>query len=295
MANPDWIYWGNLETVSLTTAILLSLGIDPTGLDEDEIEQIPSAATRLRIAKNHLRKSLPRHHPHGKDGNLVVGDHVKLTEFRAWGQSLPDPFFFPTEFPGTPPAREEPSSAEISKLARMALWSESELIQLCAGLFPGTPNRTNMEQRAINEAKEWIARSTLARDLPYVSRDDAHVGDRLYGTSRHYVPSLAAEWAASNFPDSFPAPLLAAVRKRAAIQSDGPVVTTGEAPLRSDTRTNLLRVIRALYEKANFPEREAVGTVTQMIESLGFNGPKDDTVRNILDAARNLQPDRQPK
>lgn len=68
-----------------------------------------------------------------------------------------------------------------------------------------------------------------------------------------------------------------------------------DLPLRADTRENLLRVIRVLYEKANWPEREAVGEILQLLQSHGFNGPSDDTIRKFLDEARALEPDKRPK
>jgi hypothetical protein len=68
-----------------------------------------------------------------------------------------------------------------------------------------------------------------------------------------------------------------------------------EKPLRLDTRTNWLRIIRALYEKANLPEREAIATLAQIIDSLGFTGPRDDAIRSVLKEARALPSDKLPK
>ncbi len=66
-------------------------------------------------------------------------------------------------------------------------------------------------------------------------------------------------------------------------------------PLRADTRQNLLRIIRVLYEKANWPKREAVGEILQLLQSHGFDGPTDDTIRPFLAEARALEPDFPPK
>lgn len=68
-----------------------------------------------------------------------------------------------------------------------------------------------------------------------------------------------------------------------------------DKPLRADTRENLLRVILALSVKANWPEREAVGEIQQLLDSLGFEGPSDDTIRKFLDEARALEADKKPK
>ena len=68
-----------------------------------------------------------------------------------------------------------------------------------------------------------------------------------------------------------------------------------EKPVRTDARKNMLLVIRALYEKANMKDREAVSDITQMLESLGYRGPSDDTIRSLLKEARRLKPDEEPR
>jgi hypothetical protein len=118
----DWSYWGNLVAVRLEAAVLLSCGIDPRGMGEGEIRQIPSASSRYQIARSHMQQgALPTHatvedryYGHG------VGTGVKLTEFRTWGESLPAPFTFPDEFPKA--ARSEPAAAPASRWP----WGEHE-------------------------------------------------------------------------------------------------------------------------------------------------------------------------
>ena len=92
-----------------------------------------------------------------------------------------------------------------------------------------------------------------------------------------------------DFPNEFPRAMSPApsATQQASVEQ--------ERPLRPDSRTNLLRVIRALYEKANLREHESVGTIEQMIQSLGFDGPGDDTIRSILREARLLKPDHSPQ
>lgn len=177
-------------------------------------------------------------------------------------------------------SKKPPTEADWEPWARKDLWSQNELCQLCAGLLPGTPNRTDNEQVLIQAATEAIARGTLSKTLAFVSRDDTDTAAVMYGTARHYVPVVAAEWAAPRF-DAFPASLLDAARKRA----------PKAALLRADTRTNLLRIIRALNERAAMD----APTVAQMIESLGFTGPGDDTVRKVLDESKALIPDSAPR
>jgi hypothetical protein len=112
----------------------------------------------------------------------------------------------------TPPASS--TASEINswlEWAKADLWSHAELTEICTGRVPGTPNRTQAEQLAINAADEKIARGTLSGALKFVARDDADSAARMYGTHRHYMPAVAAEWAAKQF-DNFPQELLEAVR-----------------------------------------------------------------------------------
>ena len=82
---------------------------------------------------------------------------------------------------------------------------------------------------------------------------------------------------------------------RPAVAGETKAESSKDGSLRRDTRRNLLRVIRVLYEKANWPEREAVGEILQLLQSHGFIGPTDDTIRKFLEEARALKPDVNPK
>jgi hypothetical protein len=64
-----------------------------------------------------------------------------------------------------------------------------------------------------NRANDDIRRGTLSITLTFIARDDADTTAHMYGTARHYLPAIAAEWAASRF-DTFPPYLLAATRER---------------------------------------------------------------------------------
>jgi hypothetical protein len=175
-SKPDWSYWENLADVPVSEAVALSCDFDPRSVrylpEYAKLSRIPHEFyDRLTIARSHI--SAGKLHVEPRDS--IGESHIKLADFRVWGEGLTRPFVFPNEFP-----RESP----------------------------------------------------------------------------------------------------AAVPPR---------------PLRSDARTNLLRVIRALYEKLNMPEREATSTLAQMIQSLGFDGPEDDTIRAVLKEARELTPDHTPK
>jgi len=96
---PDWAYWRNLVNVSLWDAVWLSLGIQPyqddvTGYARDEDPHVENDhSSRFRIAYSHAGNGyLPA--KRGQQDYLV-----NLGEFRKWGESLPVPFTFPSEFP----------------------------------------------------------------------------------------------------------------------------------------------------------------------------------------------------
>jgi hypothetical protein len=139
--------------------------------------------------------------------------------------------------------------------AKKDLWSEAEFAALCCGFVPdnrgtaGDPGRVAGDDShpiAINSAADDIRRGTLSRTLAFVSRDDADTAAHMYGTARHYVPAIAAEWAAQRF-DTFPASLLAAVRQR--VQATPAPIASGAAhdkPLDTRERTTLLCIIGAL-------------------------------------------------
>lgn len=77
----------------------------------------------------------------------------------------------------------------------------------------------------------------------------------------------------------------------------GEAQTAGSVPdeLTPKREKTLLRIIRALDVMANLPMRGPASSVLQQVEELGFNGPSDDTIREVLKAARELEPDRNPK
>ncbi len=82
----------------------------------------------------------------------------------------------------------------------------------------------------------------------------------------------------SRYPDELP-------------DATGTARRANDRPLGERERTNLLRIIRALDVMARLPERGAATNVQAQIQALGFNGPGDDTVRDVLKAARALEAD----
>jgi hypothetical protein len=76
----------------------------------------------------------------------------------------------------------------------------------------------------------------------------------------------------------------------------GAAHTAGSVPdeLTPKREKTLLRIIRALGVMAKLPERGAASSVMKQMEELGFNGPFEDTIREVLKAARALEPERNP-
>lgn len=108
---PDWPQWLNMAIVDFDDACYLSLDIDPAGARKlsGGDERFPGVKSRYKIAENHLGHGLPAY---ATDSDSYYGSGpsgVKLSEFRAWGESLPTPFTFPDEFPRAP-VLEQPAS-----------------------------------------------------------------------------------------------------------------------------------------------------------------------------------------
>jgi hypothetical protein len=63
------------------------------------------------------------------------------------------------------------------------------------------------------------------------------------------------------------------------------------APLGRQRERNYLRVVNALVRLSELSPRSAVSDVCSKLEGLGFSSPKRDTVRDILQAAREEEAD----
>lgn len=64
-----------------------------------------------------------------------------------------------------------------------------------------------------------------------------------------------------------------------------------DGTLASRERTTLLKIIRALDVMAKLPVRGAAASVERQLQELGFDGPKDATIRSVLKDARDLDTD----
>lgn len=288
----DWSYWANLDVVDYRDACILSCGYDPKVIAGHALPEGLDAAIQQRetIAKSHLGGALPAYATDAdRYHERSAASGVKLAEFRAWGRSLPMPLTFPCGFPEPPrPVRAEPSNEELARVARMDLWSQRELAELCTGWIPGRHGMNEAEAIAINEASEAIARGTLSGSLAFIPRNDADSAAIMYGTARHYVPAVAAEWAATRF-DAFPAKLLAAVRER--VQKPQPAIGTLQqekeaSPKRANT---LYRIIAALAKAAKIDIAEGSDGATMIaaaVRDARFDSPDEKAIRNILKEVR---------
>lgn len=123
---------------------------------------------------------------------------------------------------------------------------------------------------ATEEGKfHWSAISqifTLRRDLQ-------HKHDRTENDSRKVAIREVLDAMDRIFPDPE--------------QFEGEPKADSNRPPRDDVRTNYLRVIRALHLMAKLQDRGATTSVLHQLQELGFDSPKEDTVRKILDEARN--------
>lgn len=72
-------------------------------------------------------------------------------------------------------------------------------------------------------------------------------------------------------------------------RSDG-IVAALDKSVTVKERNNLLRIIDALAVMNDLSDRGAVAAVEKQLEVLGYDGPKDDTIRGVLSYARKLRP-----
>ncbi|WP_298192058.1 hypothetical protein [Metallibacterium sp.] len=68
-----------------------------------------------------------------------------------------------------------------------------------------------------------------------------------------------------------------------------------ERPLDPRERTSLLRIIRALGVMANLKARGAATPIVRQLQELGFDGPHEATIRQVLDQARGLEAEKKPQ
>lgn len=64
-----------------------------------------------------------------------------------------------------------------------------------------------------------------------------------------------------------------------------------DRPFDPRERASYQRIASALAKMANLPDRGAASSVFKQLQAMGFTGPAESTIRNVLEQARGLEPD----
>jgi len=202
---------------------------------------------------------------------------------------------------------EPHARADFHKWGTMAYWTIDESIALWSGKEPSvvTWERVKSLTEISSFAKQFADRREIANRAALVNE---------IGTSNY--PSTFIAWA-NRIGPPFPEELVAKVVERGSIadwhtlydqqcaehartrailaeaekQIQELQAKPGEVtkPLEGRERSNLLRIISALGAMAKLPERGAATSVEKQLEELGFDEPKEATIRKVLDEARKLK------
>lgn len=195
--------------------------------------------------------------------------------------------------------------ADFHKWGTMAYWSVDEGIALWAGKEPTvvTWERVKSLTEVSSFAKQFADKREIANRAALVKE----IGPSNY-------PSMFIAWA-NRIGPQFPEELIAKVKERGPIadwrtvyeqeriEHDKTQANLAEVqrrleesrqsevarPLVGRERTNLLRIICALDVMAELPDRGAATSVEKQLEELGFDEPKEATIRKALDEARKLK------
>jgi hypothetical protein len=208
------------------------------------------------------------------------------------------------------------ASADFGHWAKLDYWTLEEGIALCFGKSPKTVTSKSVEQ--VRKVSPFAKRFMDALEIAVRARAMDQIADP-------NIPGFFIAWA-KRMELPFPSELEALVAKRAPIldwqgasqkwqansqqwqeahhkamariteleqelaAARGPAADQG-ASLDARERKNMLRVIRALECMAALPARGAATSVEAQLQQMGFDGPREATIRKLLDQARALEPD----
>jgi hypothetical protein len=210
----------------------------------------------------------------------------------------------PSKDPAKVWAVSEPNWKHWNNLAHVEL---GDAIELSVGVEPNSlgrgrtdrftpPDITELRQEIASRyriAESHIRLGRLSPSFKDLSLAFFGTGDKIYvelNTLRRWGESLPEPLIfPDRFPRSDPSPIQPSGGTRAG-QSTG---ETRDA-LDSRGRTSLLRIIRAMDAMLGLPERGASGSVEVQLQKLGFDSPKEATIRKAIEEARGLDPDRKP-
>ena len=217
---PDWSLWRHIPQVKLWQAVLLSLNVDPDGLDsdytdfDDALEATPDAIKRLRLLIANLSDRT-----YFRPSTLNLGDSrlhgVYLADFSRWAVSkmlwpnLPSEFVsiagsLPTEFSKVPTARnpdvrvgKETSkngnpTPEIRRAKRT-----SKAIPEKTNVIPGKLPRIEIAKLAIKaawEIEQKTKRTASAKDVMQRLQDWAEGGNEPEVLMRAEKNKRAVSW-----------------------------------------------------------------------------------------------------
>lgn len=197
--------------------------------------------------------------------------------------------------------------ADFDHWGKMPFWSIDEAVALWFGKEPSVVKWGNIESMTEISAfaKQFANKRAIANRAALVNE---------IGTSNY--PSTFIAWA-NRIGPPFPEQLVAKVWERGPIadwhtlyeqectehgrtrailaeaekQVQELQAKPGEVtkPLEGRERSNLLRIISALGVMAKLPERGAATSVEKQLEELGFDEPKEATIRKALEEARKLK------
>src|SRR5690242_10411337 len=92
MNTPDWDFWGNMQSVRVWQAVLLSMNNDPDELDpelssfDDFFEENKLASKRVRLLSAHATDR-QYFSPNTSNADPRM-DKVRLSEFAAWASNV---------------------------------------------------------------------------------------------------------------------------------------------------------------------------------------------------------------
>lgn len=201
-------------------------------------------------------------------------------------------------------AVSEPNWKHWNNLAHVEL---GDAIELSVGVEPNSlgsgrtdrftpPDITDLRQEIASRyriAESHIRLGRLSPSFKDLSLPFFGSGDKIYvelGTLRRWGESLPEPLT---FPESFPRSDPSPRRPSDGTCAGQSTSKTRDA-LDSRGRTSLLRIIRAMDAMLGLPARGASGSVEMQLQKLGFDGPKEATIRRAIEEARALDPDRKP-
>lgn len=206
--------------------------------------------------------------------------------------------------------------ADFDHWAKLDYWTLEEGVALCFGKSPKAVTRKSIE--SVRDVSPFAKQFMDALEIAARARAMDQIADP-------NIPGFFIAWA-KRMELPFPAELEALVAKRTPImdwqasceqwqansqqwqQAHGSAIariaeleqqvsaarataSDRDMPLDARERKNMLRVIRALENMATLPARGAATSVEAQLQQLGFDGPREATIRKLLDQARALEPD----